>query len=294
MVDYGHEIQFGLFITPTADRAHDVLALAEQAERLGLDLLAIQDHPYQRRFLDTWTLLSAIGGRTSSIRLCPDVASLPLRPPVMLAKAAASLDVLTDGRVELGLGTGAFWDAIAGAGGPRRTPKEAVDALVEAIAILRGIWAGGPFSFAGEHYAVPGIKAGPVPPHPIAIWLGAYKPRMLRIVGRLADGWLPSLGRLQPDGPRRAERSDRRGRAWPPGGPRTRCAGSATCSGRFGSGAELLQGSPADWSEQLADLALGFGMSTFILGTDDEDDARRYAEDVAPRVRELVAAERSG
>jgi alkanesulfonate monooxygenase SsuD/methylene tetrahydromethanopterin reductase-like flavin-dependent oxidoreductase (luciferase family) len=293
MVDYGHEIQFGLFITPTADRVHDVLALAEQAESLGLDLLAIQDHPYQRRFLDTWTLLSAIGGRTSSIRLCPDVASLPLRPPLMLAKAAASLDVLTNGRLELGLGTGAFWDAIAGAGGPRRTPKEAVDALVEAIAILRGMWAGGPFSFAGEHYAVPGIKAGPVPPHPIAIWLGAYKPRMLRIVGRLADGWLPSLGQLRPTdlAPLNAQ-IDEAARA----AGRSPVSVRRLCNvfGRFGSGRELLQGSPADWSEQLADLALGFGMSTFILGTDEEDVARRYAEDVAPRVRELVAAERSG
>ena len=293
MVDYGHDIQFGLFITPTAERAPDVLALAEQAEHLGLDLLAIQDHPYQRRFLDTWTLLSAIGGRTNSIQLSPDVANLPLRPPVMLAKAAASLDVLTNGRVELGLGTGAFWDAIAGAGGPRRTPKEAVDALVEAMAILRGIWAGGSFSFAGEHYAVPGTKAGPVPAHPIAIWLGAYKPRMLRIVGQLADGWLPSLGRLTPAdlAPLNAqidEAAVAAGRS--PASVRRLC----NVSGRFGSGTELLQGSPADWSEQLADLALGFGMSTFILASDDPDDARRYAEDVAPRVRELVAAERSG
>ena len=158
-MDYGHPIEFGLFITPMAERTTGVIELADLAEALGLDLVAIQDHPYQRRFLDTWTLLSAIGGRTRSIRLAPDVANLPLRPPVMLAKAAASLDLITEGRVELGLGAGAFWDAIAGAGGPRRTPKEAVDAVVEAIAILRGIWAGGPFSFRGEHYQVPGTKA---------------------------------------------------------------------------------------------------------------------------------------
>lgn len=293
MVDYGHEIQFGLFVTPTADRASDILELAEQADHLGLDLIAIQDHPYQRRFLDTWTLLSAIGARTTSIRVCPDVASLPLRPPVMLAKAAASLDVITDGRTELGLGAGSFWDAIAGAGGPRRTPKEAVDALIEAIAILRGFWAGGPFSYAGEHYSVPGMKAGPVPAHPIAIWLGAYKPRMLRVIGRLADGWLPSLGRLTPaDLPELNAQIDdaavAAGRS--PDSIRRLC----NVSGEFGSSTELLHGSPADWSEQLADLALGFGMSTFILSTDSPDDARRYAEDVAPRVRELVATERSG
>ena len=291
-MDYGHPIEFGLFITPTAERTTQVLELAELAEALGLDLVAIQDHPYQRRFLDTWTLLSAIGARTRSIRLAPDVASLPLRPPVMLAKAAASLDLITEGRVALGLGAGAFWDAIAGAGGPRRTPKEAVDALVEAIAILRGIWAGGPFSFRGEHYQVPGTKAGPVPAHSIAIWLGAYRPRMLRLTGQLADGWLPSLGSMAPaelgslnaqiddaaTGAGRAPRAVRR---------------LVNIHGSVGHSAELLQGSPADWGEQLADLALAFGMSIFILGTDDPDEARRYAEEVAPLVRELVAAERA-
>jgi alkanesulfonate monooxygenase SsuD/methylene tetrahydromethanopterin reductase-like flavin-dependent oxidoreductase (luciferase family) len=290
-VDYGHPIEFGLFITPTAERTSQVLELAEQAEALGLDLVAIQDHPYQRRFLDTWTLLSAIGARTTSIRLAPDVASLPLRPPVMLAKAAASLDLLTDGRLELGLGAGAFWDAIAGAGGPRRTPREAVDALVEAIEILRGMWAGGPFSFTGEHYRVPGTKAGPVPAHPIAIWLGAYRPRMLRVTGQLADGWLPSLGRLDPAelGTLNAQIDEAAAAA---GRDPKAVRRLINIHGTFGDRAELLRGSTADWGEQLADLALAFGMSTFILATDDSDQARRYAEEVAPRVRELVAAER--
>ena len=293
MGDYGHPVEFGLFLTPTADRAADVLALAEQADRAGLDLIAIQDHPYQRRFLDAWTLLSAIGARTRSIRIAPDVANLPLRPPVMLAKAAASLDVLTAGRVELGLGAGGFADAVVGAGGPRRTPKESVDALVEAIAILRGMWAGGSFSYAGEHYTVPGTKAGPPPAHPISIWLGAYRPRMLRIIGERADGWLPSMGPVNPgDLPelnaRIDEAADGAGRS--PDAIRR----LYNVFGQFGRGADLLQGSPADWSEQLADLALGFGMSMFILGTDDPGQASRYAAEVAPRVRELVAAERSG
>jgi alkanesulfonate monooxygenase SsuD/methylene tetrahydromethanopterin reductase-like flavin-dependent oxidoreductase (luciferase family) len=292
-VDYGHPIEFGLFLTPTAERASQVLDLAELAEALGLDLVAIQDHPYQRRFLDTWTLLSAIGARTRSIRLAPDVACLPLRPPVMLAKAAASLDVITEGRLELGLGAGAFWDAIVGAGGPRRTPKEAVDALVEAIEILRGMWSGGPFSVTGEHYQVPGTKAGPVPAHPIGIWLGAYRPRMLRVTGQLADGWLPSLGRI---GPAELESLNAQidAAAVDAGRDPKVVRRLANISGSFGSSAELLHGSPADWSEQLADLALAFGTSIFILNTDDPDLARRYADEVAPRVRELVAAERDG
>jgi alkanesulfonate monooxygenase SsuD/methylene tetrahydromethanopterin reductase-like flavin-dependent oxidoreductase (luciferase family) len=291
-VDYGHPIEFGLFITPTAERTREVLELAELADALGLDLVAIQDHPYQRRFLDTWTLLAAIGARTRSIRLAPDVACLPLRPPVMLAKSAASLDLITDGRVELGLGAGAFWDAIAGAGGPRRSPKDAVDALVEAIEILRGIWAGGPFSFTGEHYRVPGTKAGPVPAHPIPIWLGAYKPRMLRVTGQLADGWLPSLGQMAP-AELGALNSQIDTAAADTGRDPSAIRRLVNIHGSFGNSAELLSGSPADWSEQLADLALAFGMSVFILATDDPNQARRYAEEVAPRVRELVAAERA-
>jgi alkanesulfonate monooxygenase SsuD/methylene tetrahydromethanopterin reductase-like flavin-dependent oxidoreductase (luciferase family) len=290
-VDYGHPIEFGLFITPTAERTSQVLELAEQAEALGLDLVAIQDHPYQRRFLDTWTLLSAIGARTRSIRVAPDVACLPLRPPVMLAKAVASLDVITEGRVELGLGAGAFWDAIAGAGGPRRTPRQAVDALVEAIEILRGIWAGGPFSFTGQHYQVPGTKAGPVPAHPVGIWLGAYGPRMLRVTGQLADGWLPSLGSRDPAelGVMNAQIDEA---AAGVGRDPKAIRRLVNIHGSFGDRAELLRGSPADWAEQLSDLALAFGMSIFILSTDDPDQARRYAEEVAPRVRELVVAER--
>ena len=291
-MDYGHALEFGLFITPTAERTAKVIELAELAEALGLDLVAIQDHPYQRRFLDTWTLLTAIGARTRSIRLTPDVASLPMRPPVMLAKSAASLDLITGGRLELGLGAGAFWDAIAGAGGPRRTPKEAVDALVEAIAILRRFWAGGTFSFRGEHYQVPGTKAGPVPAHPIGIWLGAYGPRMLRVTGQQADGWLPSLGSRHP-----AELAAMNAQideaAADAGRDPKAVRRLVNISGSFGNSAELLQGSPADWGEQLADLALAFGMSIFILGTDDPHQARRYAEEVAPRVRELVAAERA-
>ena len=70
-------------------------------------MIGIQDHPYQRRFYDTWTLISYLAARTEKVRFFPDVANLPLRSPVMLAKAAASLDVLTRGRVEIGLGAGA-------------------------------------------------------------------------------------------------------------------------------------------------------------------------------------------
>jgi alkanesulfonate monooxygenase SsuD/methylene tetrahydromethanopterin reductase-like flavin-dependent oxidoreductase (luciferase family) len=187
--------RIGAFIIPDATDPTATLGQIVAADASGLDLVALQDHPYQQRFLDTWTLLSYAAARTERVRLVTDVANLPLRPPVVLAKSAASLDVLSGGRVELGLGAGGFWDAIVAAGGSRRTPGEAVDALVEAIAILRDSWDGsGAVNRRGRHYDVSGFHPGPTPAHRIGIWLGAYGPRMLRVTGQLADGWLPSLG----------------------------------------------------------------------------------------------------
>src|SRR4051794_34971315 len=197
MADYGQELLFGTFVTPSSRAPEAVVALAQLAEQAGLDLVTFQDHPYQPAFLDTWTLLSYVAARTSTVRLAPNVANLPLRQPAVLARSAASLDILSGGRVELGLGAGAFWEAIEAMGGRRKAPRDAVDALAEAIEIVRAIWdtdAAGGVKVGGEHYRVVGAKRGPAPAHAIEIWLGAYRPRMLRLTGRVADGWLPSLG----------------------------------------------------------------------------------------------------
>lgn len=292
MTDYGHELEFGLFPTPDSSRHDDLLGLVQLAEVQGLDVVSMQDHPYQRRFMDTWTVLSVIGARTSTIKIATNVASLPLRPPVVLAKSAATLDVLTGGRVELGLGAGAFWDAIEAAGGPRRTPGEAVDALREAIGIIRDFWSGGSVRFDGEHYSVAGLQPGPAPAHDIPIALGAYKPRMLRLTAELADAWIPSMGYADPpDLPKMIETLDdaatQAGR-----GPET-IRRMYNIFGQFGSGGGFLKGSASDWAEQLAELALDTGMSTFILGSDDPDDVRRFADEVAPATREIVTRERA-
>ena len=293
MPDYGHDIEFGLFPTPSAHDVQGVLDLAALAEVSGLDLVSVQDHPYQARFLDTWTLLSVIGARTTALRVSPNVTSLPLRPPVVLAKAAATLDLVTGGRVELGLGAGAFWDAVVAAGGPKRSPKQAVDALIEAIAIIRGMWRGGSLTYTGEHYQVKGLHAGPKPAHDIPIWLGAYKPRMLRVTGELADAWVPSMGYAEPAAlPGLRAQIDEAATA--SGRTPEAVRGIYNISGQFGSGSGLLKATVRDWAEQLTGLALETGMSVFILGTDNPDDVRQFAGEVAPLVREQVAAERLG
>lgn len=296
MADYGHELLFGTFLTPMADQAERVVALARLSDQAGLDLVTVQDHPYQARFLDTWTLLSVVAAVTSTVRVSPNVANLPLRPPAVLARSVATLDILSGGRVELGLGAGAFWDGIAAVGGPRLTAAEGVDALEEGIQVIRAMWAegGGAVRVDGRHHRVWGAHAGPAPVHDVGIWLGAYKKRMLDMTGRLADGWLPShayaaLDALPAMNAIIDEAALGAGRS--PADVRRlyNIAGSFT-----GSGRGFLQGPASVWAEQLAELTLEQGMSAYILASDDPDDIRRFAAEVVPGVRELVDAGRAG
>jgi alkanesulfonate monooxygenase SsuD/methylene tetrahydromethanopterin reductase-like flavin-dependent oxidoreductase (luciferase family) len=279
------EVKLGVFIVPDATNGDSTLTQIIEADRSGLDAVAVQDHPYQWRFFDTWTLLAFAAGRTEHVRLVPDVLNLPLRLPTMIGKAAASLDVLSGGRVELGVGAGAFWDAVQAMGGPRRTPKESVDALEETVTILRSFWSGErSVSFEGEYYRVNGAHPGPPPRHRVGIWLGAYGPRMLRLTGRLADGWLPSLG----------------GHYLTPEDAIARQAVIDEAARRAGRDPDeiervvnvmALDGDPAGWVDQLARVASELGFSTILVGVPQDDPVgfvRRLGEDVAPRVRELL------
>ncbi|MGR6319444.1 LLM class flavin-dependent oxidoreductase [Micromonospora soli] len=298
MTDYGHDLTFGGFITPVAGQVEQVVALAKRCEQANLDLLTFQDHPYQPGFLDTWTLMSYLAAATSRIRLAGNVLNLPLRQPVVLARSVASLDLLSGGRVELGLGAGAFWEAIEAVGGRRLSAGQAVDALDEAIRVIREVWnveQRGMVRVPGTYYRVVGAKRGPAPAHPVEIWVGAYKPRMLRLVGRAADGWLPSLAYL-PDGPAELpamnavidESAEGAGRD-----PRS-VRRLLNISGRFTrSSGGFLAGPPKQWVEELAGLVLDHGISTFILGADDPTAIQLFGQEVAPAVRELVAAERA-
>jgi len=140
MADYGHDIEFGYFLVPDAGDPGGVLETARVADRLGYDLLAIQDHPYQPAHLDALALAGVVLGQTESIRVFQDVGKLPLRPPAAFAKAAATLDLLSGGRFEAGLGGGAFLDAAHAMGAPALTPGQSIEALDEAVAILRASW----------------------------------------------------------------------------------------------------------------------------------------------------------
>ncbi|MFE2044763.1 LLM class flavin-dependent oxidoreductase [Streptomyces sp. NPDC059477] len=296
MTDYGRPVQFGIFPTPEAERVEDIVALARFADRAGLDLVGIQDHPYQRRFLDTFALMGVILGRTERVRVFPDVANLPLRPPAVLAKTAASLDVLSGGRFELGLGAGGFWDAITAMGGPDRTPGEAAGALSEAVDIIRLMWSDErSVHYDGQHYRLSGVHPGPAPAHPMGIWLGVLRPRLLRVCGRKADGWCPSAPYAPPEKLPGMHRLIDEGAAEAGRDPRDirrlyNIFGTITDGPRTGP----FAGPPAMWVEELTALAVEHGMDTFVFGAqdDDPDQHRRWAQEVVPAVREAVARHR--
>lgn len=295
MPDYGRPLQFGNFMTPNAADPAALVAQAQEVEALGLDLIGIQDHPYQYRFLDTWTLLAFLAAKTTRVRLFPDVINLPLRPPAVLAKSAASLDVLSGGRFELGLGAGAFWEGIAAMGGPKREPGEAVTALEEAIDITRLIWSGERgVKYDGDFYELKGVHTGPKPAHDMGIWLGAYGPRMLDLLGRKADGWVPSLSYAPPPKLRKMsavldEATEAAGRN--PGDIQRVLNINGTITDGVSDG--LLNGPVGQWADELTEMALDIGIDTFVYGHDEFDQVRRFAAEVVPLVREQVAAARA-
>jgi alkanesulfonate monooxygenase SsuD/methylene tetrahydromethanopterin reductase-like flavin-dependent oxidoreductase (luciferase family) len=303
MAEYGHELEFGYFLVPRADDPSGVLESARLADRLGYDVLAVQDHPYQPAHLDALSLLGVILAQTERVRVLQDVGNLPLRPPAAFAKAAATLDLLSDGRFEAGLGAGGFLDAAHAMGAPERTPGESLEALEEAIEILRAWWsATGVLRFHGQHYALEGARPGPKPAHPIRIWLGAAKPRALALTGRKADGWAaPLMNYLPPVAAAEAQKvideaALEAGRN--PGEIRRmyNVPGSFTTTAPAPARDtdESIVGPPEDWAAVLTHLALDLGFGTFVLiGPPDPDVLRTFIEDVAPDVRDRVGAARA-
>jgi alkanesulfonate monooxygenase SsuD/methylene tetrahydromethanopterin reductase-like flavin-dependent oxidoreductase (luciferase family) len=285
--------EFGVGLDPLAAVPSWPATLAAAADRLDLDLVGVQDHPYQRRFLDTWTLVATLVPVTQRIRFFPDVANLPLRPPAVLAKAAASLDLLSGGRVELGLGAGGYAEAAAAMGGPARRPADALAALDEAIDVIRLMWSDQrPVRFAGRHYRLDGAQPGPRPAHDIGIWVGGYGPRMLELIGRKADGWVPSSPHAPPDVlPERQRRIDEAAAA-AGRDPATIRRVYNVLGAIEPAGAGPFHGPVGYWVDELVRLTVEVGMTGYVFwpAHDQVRQLETFAGEVVPAVRAAVAA----
>lgn len=141
-----------------------------------------------------------------------------------------------------------------------------------------------------------GAKRGPAPAHPVGIWVGAYKPRILRMVGRAADGWLPSIQYLERGLVDLAVGNGLIDEAALAAGRNpSDIRRFLNIGGRFAArGAGFLQGPPSQWVEELTEIALTYGTSGFLLASDDSPTTQTYAAEVVPAVREAVATARAG
>jgi alkanesulfonate monooxygenase SsuD/methylene tetrahydromethanopterin reductase-like flavin-dependent oxidoreductase (luciferase family) len=285
-------LRFGVSLAP--DASVPLLAAARDADRYGLDLLGVRDQPYRRGTADAVTLVAAALAATTRIRVLPAVACLPLRPPAVLAKAVATMDQFSGGRVELGLGAGASPDGVESYGGTWPGGAAAARrALEEAVQVIRMHWSDqNGLRFDGDHYRFTALRAGPAPAHPIGIWLGVTGPRGLDLAGRVADGWIAPSSLVPPkrlaDGQRRLDdAAAAAGRD--PAEIRRVYVLEGAIGGRDARG--LLRGPPGRWIDELTELAIGHRVDTFLFGGDPEQLAV-FALEIVPAVREQLSRER--
>jgi probable F420-dependent oxidoreductase len=175
-------------------------AKARRLEETGFDVMLVPDHIVGPRFGPVAALMAAAAA-TTRLRIGTLVFANDFRHPVMLAKEAATLDVLSGGRLEFGIGTGWLAQDYRAAGLTLDEPRVRLRRLREALAVLKGAWSGEPFSCEGEHYRVHELVQEPRPvqrPHP-PILIGGGGPAMLRLAAAEADIVNLTL-RTRPDG----------------------------------------------------------------------------------------------
>jgi len=287
-------MQFGAFIGPQAADITGIRERVLEAERAGFDFVSVQDHPYVPTYLDTFSLIANLVATTSTLRFMTNVANLSLRPAPMLANAAASIDRLSDGRFDLGLGAGRMWSEIDRLGGPTWTPGEAIRAVSQAIDTLRSAW-------GSEDGDAVGAASGVAPAHRIGIWIGGAGPRMLDLIGRKADGWIAPMATAYETKLTAQDRIDAAaidaGRE--PGEVNRmiqlvgRVTGTASTESRprSGPGNQAIHTTSEHWTRFIAEYAAveRFGAVNFVLEEETSDQIIRFGTEVVAPAREVLA-----
>ncbi|MEV0644449.1 LLM class flavin-dependent oxidoreductase [Phytomonospora sp. NPDC050363] len=295
---------FGIGVSTAVTEAETTIGHVAEADRLGLDLFTVSDHPYFADRLDAYSIVGFALGATSRISGLVSVTNLPSRPAPMLARSVSSLSALSGGRVVLGMGAGGLWDDIARLGVEKLTPGAAVAAFEEAVTLIRALTGGGrPVTFDGEHYRVTDLEPSPAPTPPI--WTGSVGPKSLAATGRVADGWIPGhaadwlSSRYHQSRPVIDAAAVAAGRV--PGDIATvyNMPGEITAKPRArtrGDDGRWIGGSAGQWAEELTGAVVEHGAAGFVYfpagATPPGTALARWAGEVVPAVREALSAQK--
>lgn len=173
-----------------------VVRVAQAAEAAGFDGIGFTDHPAPSHkwlvsgghdALDPFVALAVVAATTERLRLIPNIVVLPYRNPFVVAKAAATLDLLSEGRFVLSVATGYLRSEYHALGVDFERRNELFD---EALEVIRGVWAQDEFAYTGSTFTALGVTANPKPAH-LPIWIGGNSARARERVARFGDGWNP-------------------------------------------------------------------------------------------------------
>jgi alkanesulfonate monooxygenase SsuD/methylene tetrahydromethanopterin reductase-like flavin-dependent oxidoreductase (luciferase family) len=290
---------FGVFLPQLRMSFETILERTLAAESVGFDSVWLMDHlaapaATEHDTLEGWTLAAALAVRTTRIRIGHLVTCDPFRHPAVLAKMAATVDVLSGGRVELGVGWGSVDAELEAFGIGAGDPAARAARLGETLAVVARMFTGEPFDFAGEHFQLKGAIGRPVPVQAhVPVHIGGGGPKLtMPLVREHADWWnCPSyaIGRLEElkalAG--RARVSTQHPIALVPA-ERDRAEVTATAERRFGAWGGLIAGTAPEVADVLAAEAVDHGVEGFVIQFTDfgtPETMTRFMEEVAPVVR---------
>jgi alkanesulfonate monooxygenase SsuD/methylene tetrahydromethanopterin reductase-like flavin-dependent oxidoreductase (luciferase family) len=299
------KIVFGYCGASVIGDVAEVLRIAAQADRDGLDIFSLPDHPYLGDQLDAYATIGFVLGRTERLAGFANVSNLPTRPAALLARTVTTLAALSAGRIVLGMGAGGRWDRIADLGVAPLSPGDAVDAFEEAIVLIRKLCGGGPpVTHEGKHYSVRDIAPAPVAAPPV--WTGSVGRKSLAVTGRVADGWIPGHAADWLSEPYRTSRAIIDEAAIAAGRDPAEIRTIYNFPGRItdhplpatrDENGRWIGGSAGQWIEELTGAVLDHGAAGFTLfspswGIPDLVSIGRWGSEIAPAVREAVAKQR--